>query len=210
MQVCANLTRWIGDQQESEGVPVGEDVYIILRLDGRVRRSGRVSAISEKLTIINNLYTLIYANAFAGYTWLGENCAGAAANGCNFKQIGKMTSSTVLHTNLLEFGGCNFILFYSFTNAIFICATKLSTVYIHSSTITTVDSCKVNVTTEIDKYNLQLQRQMLQLQHCILPYPASITSIFCPVLAIKLNLFGDSNSFDRKISYYNSYGESIF
>nr|XP_043638411.1 protein LOW PSII ACCUMULATION 1, chloroplastic [Erigeron canadensis] len=33
--------RWIKEQQESEGVPPGEDVYIILRLDGRVRRSGR-------------------------------------------------------------------------------------------------------------------------------------------------------------------------
>nr|CAB3473112.1 unnamed protein product [Digitaria exilis] len=31
---------WIRDQQESEGVTPGEDVYIILRLDGRVRRSG--------------------------------------------------------------------------------------------------------------------------------------------------------------------------
>ncbi|KAM7276533.1 hypothetical protein ACFE04_018399 [Oxalis oulophora] len=33
--------RWIRDQQKSEGVTPGEDVYIILRLDGRVRRSGR-------------------------------------------------------------------------------------------------------------------------------------------------------------------------
>ncbi|KAE9593823.1 putative tetratricopeptide-like helical domain, protein LOW PSII ACCUMULATION 1 [Lupinus albus] len=32
---------WIRDQQKSEGVTVGEDVYIILRLDGRVRRSGK-------------------------------------------------------------------------------------------------------------------------------------------------------------------------
>ncbi|CAL4963702.1 unnamed protein product [Urochloa decumbens] len=31
---------WIRDQQESEGVTPGDDVYIILRLDGRVRRSG--------------------------------------------------------------------------------------------------------------------------------------------------------------------------
>nr|ACN30638.1 unknown [Zea mays] len=31
---------WIRDQQVSEGVTPGEDVYIILRLDGRVRRSG--------------------------------------------------------------------------------------------------------------------------------------------------------------------------
>ncbi|XP_027181677.1 protein LOW PSII ACCUMULATION 1, chloroplastic [Coffea eugenioides] len=33
--------RWIKDQQKSEVVTPGEDVYIILRLDGRVRRSGR-------------------------------------------------------------------------------------------------------------------------------------------------------------------------
>ncbi|KAL5795578.1 hypothetical protein ACOSQ2_000398 [Xanthoceras sorbifolium] len=33
--------RWIKDQQKSEGVTPGEDVYIILRLDGRVRRSGK-------------------------------------------------------------------------------------------------------------------------------------------------------------------------
>ncbi|CAI8615092.1 unnamed protein product [Vicia faba] len=37
----AEWERWIRDQQKSEGVPVGEDVYIILRLDGRVRRSGK-------------------------------------------------------------------------------------------------------------------------------------------------------------------------
>ncbi|KAI4326466.1 hypothetical protein MLD38_031779 [Melastoma candidum] len=33
--------RWIKEQQKSEGVTPGEDVYIILRLDGRVRRSGK-------------------------------------------------------------------------------------------------------------------------------------------------------------------------
>lgn len=33
--------RWICDQQKSEGVDPGDDVYIILRLDGRVRRSGK-------------------------------------------------------------------------------------------------------------------------------------------------------------------------
>ncbi|KAJ3669528.1 hypothetical protein LUZ60_011478 [Juncus effusus] len=33
--------RWIKDQQKAEGVKPGEDVYIILRLDGRVRRSGK-------------------------------------------------------------------------------------------------------------------------------------------------------------------------
>ncbi|XP_057964987.1 protein LOW PSII ACCUMULATION 1, chloroplastic [Malania oleifera] len=37
----AEWERWIKDQQKSEGVTPGEDVYIILRLDGRVRRSGR-------------------------------------------------------------------------------------------------------------------------------------------------------------------------
>ncbi|KAL3644780.1 Protein LOW PSII ACCUMULATION 1, chloroplastic [Castilleja foliolosa] len=33
--------RWIRDQQKSEGITPGENVYIILRLDGRVRKSGR-------------------------------------------------------------------------------------------------------------------------------------------------------------------------
>ncbi|KGN52798.1 protein LOW PSII ACCUMULATION 1, chloroplastic [Cucumis sativus] len=37
----AEWESWIRNQQESEGVTPGEDVYIILRLDGRVRRSGR-------------------------------------------------------------------------------------------------------------------------------------------------------------------------
>ncbi|KAK7396876.1 hypothetical protein VNO78_18038 [Psophocarpus tetragonolobus] len=37
----AEWERWIRDQQKSEGVSLGEDVYIILRLDGRVRRSGK-------------------------------------------------------------------------------------------------------------------------------------------------------------------------
>ncbi|KAG0470239.1 hypothetical protein HPP92_016336 [Vanilla planifolia] len=32
---------WIKDQQKSEGVNPGDDVYIVLRLDGRVRRSGK-------------------------------------------------------------------------------------------------------------------------------------------------------------------------
>ncbi|KAI8574714.1 hypothetical protein RHMOL_Rhmol01G0375900 [Rhododendron molle] len=35
------LSRWMEDQQKSEGVTPGEDVYIILRLDGRVRISGK-------------------------------------------------------------------------------------------------------------------------------------------------------------------------
>ncbi|XP_010269498.1 PREDICTED: protein LOW PSII ACCUMULATION 1, chloroplastic isoform X1 [Nelumbo nucifera] len=37
----AEWERWIRDQQKSEGVTPGEDVYIILRLDGRIRRSGK-------------------------------------------------------------------------------------------------------------------------------------------------------------------------
>ncbi|XP_047329124.1 protein LOW PSII ACCUMULATION 1, chloroplastic [Impatiens glandulifera] len=37
----AEWERWIKDQQKSEGVTAGEDVYIVLRLDGRVRRSGK-------------------------------------------------------------------------------------------------------------------------------------------------------------------------
>jgi hypothetical protein len=34
---------WVQEQQASEKVTPGEDVYIVLRLDGRVRKSGRVS-----------------------------------------------------------------------------------------------------------------------------------------------------------------------
>ncbi|MED6135944.1 Protein LOW PSII ACCUMULATION 1, chloroplastic [Stylosanthes scabra] len=37
----AEWEQWIRDQQKSEGVTVGEDVYIIMRLDGRIRRSGK-------------------------------------------------------------------------------------------------------------------------------------------------------------------------
>ncbi|PON96581.1 N-terminal acetyltransferase A, auxiliary subunit [Trema orientale] len=37
----AEWERWIKDQQKSEGVTPGESVYIILRLDGQVRRSGK-------------------------------------------------------------------------------------------------------------------------------------------------------------------------
>ncbi|CAM8933255.1 unnamed protein product [Rhodiola kirilowii] len=37
----AEWERWIKEQQVSEGVEPGEDVYILLRLDGRVRRSGK-------------------------------------------------------------------------------------------------------------------------------------------------------------------------
>ena len=37
------MFRWIRDQQKSEGVlDPGDDVFIILRLDGRVRKSGKV------------------------------------------------------------------------------------------------------------------------------------------------------------------------
>ncbi|KAI5425030.1 protein LOW PSII ACCUMULATION 1, chloroplastic [Lathyrus oleraceus] len=47
----AEWERWIRDQQKSEGVPVGEDVYIILRLDGRVRRSGKGIPDWEKIAL---------------------------------------------------------------------------------------------------------------------------------------------------------------
>ncbi|GAB2223401.1 hypothetical protein Droror1_Dr00017542 [Drosera rotundifolia] len=55
--------RWIKDQQKAEGVPPGEDVYIILRLDGRVRRSGKgmpdwsqiVKEIPEMDTLLSKL-----------------------------------------------------------------------------------------------------------------------------------------------------------
>ena len=53
---------WIRDQQESEGVTPGEDVYIILRLDGRVRRSGIVIfpfSLSFTLLERNLLFDLI-------------------------------------------------------------------------------------------------------------------------------------------------------
>ncbi|KAH9786344.1 protein LOW PSII ACCUMULATION 1 [Citrus sinensis] len=70
--------RWIRDQQKSEGVTPGEDVYIILRLDGRVRRSGKVSGY--------------------GHARLATNCAGAATNGSIAKQARKIKNS--LFTNL--------------------------------------------------------------------------------------------------------------
>ncbi|EFJ05959.1 hypothetical protein SELMODRAFT_162731 [Selaginella moellendorffii] len=37
----AEWERWIFEQQESEGVTGGEEVFIVLRLDGRIRKSGR-------------------------------------------------------------------------------------------------------------------------------------------------------------------------
>uniref|UniRef100_A0A5B7ATZ4 Uncharacterized protein n=1 Tax=Davidia involucrata TaxID=16924 RepID=A0A5B7ATZ4_DAVIN len=49
----AEWERWIRDQQKSEGVTPGEDVYIILRLDGRVRRSGK--GIPDWQQIVNEL-----------------------------------------------------------------------------------------------------------------------------------------------------------
>uniref|UniRef100_A0A6N2MZ66 Uncharacterized protein n=1 Tax=Salix viminalis TaxID=40686 RepID=A0A6N2MZ66_SALVM len=49
----AEWERWIRDQQKSEGVAPGEDVYIILRLDGRVRRSGK--GMPDWLQIVNEL-----------------------------------------------------------------------------------------------------------------------------------------------------------
>lgn len=48
------LFRWIRDQQKSEGVNPGEDVYIILRLDGRVRRSGKVSGYGKDFVLTYN------------------------------------------------------------------------------------------------------------------------------------------------------------
>ncbi|KAL2649640.1 hypothetical protein R1flu_017768 [Riccia fluitans] len=48
--------RWIRDQQKSEGVTPGEDVYIILRLDGRVRKSGR--GMPDWTDVVNELPTL--------------------------------------------------------------------------------------------------------------------------------------------------------
>lgn len=36
----AQWESWVMEQQEAEGVKPGEDVYIVLRLDGRVRKSG--------------------------------------------------------------------------------------------------------------------------------------------------------------------------
>ncbi|KAG0569124.1 hypothetical protein KC19_6G066400 [Ceratodon purpureus] len=47
---------WVREQQESEGVKPGEDVYIVLRLDGRVRKSGR--GMPEWVEIVNELAPL--------------------------------------------------------------------------------------------------------------------------------------------------------
>ena len=44
------LISWVNEQQASEGVTPGEDVYVVLRLDGRVRKSGRVSYCHLTLT----------------------------------------------------------------------------------------------------------------------------------------------------------------
>lgn len=57
------MYRWIRDQQKSEGVTPGEDVYIILRLDGRVRRSGKVNAYDEVYLFIY-LFADIWNNQF--------------------------------------------------------------------------------------------------------------------------------------------------
>lgn len=53
MSFCLDIIRWIKDQQKSEGVTPGEDVYIILRLDGRVRRSGKVIMTHPSCLIIS-------------------------------------------------------------------------------------------------------------------------------------------------------------
>lgn len=45
VEICEHS--WVREQQESEGVTPGEDVYIVLRLDGRVRKSGRVSCFNS-------------------------------------------------------------------------------------------------------------------------------------------------------------------
>ncbi|KAK6940960.1 Protein LOW PSII ACCUMULATION 1-like [Dillenia turbinata] len=45
----AEWERWIKDQQRSEGVNLGEDVCMILRLDGRVRRSGKFDVVKFAL-----------------------------------------------------------------------------------------------------------------------------------------------------------------
>jgi len=44
---------WVNEQQASEGVTPGEDVYVVLRLDGRVRKSGR--GMPEWIEIVNEL-----------------------------------------------------------------------------------------------------------------------------------------------------------
>lgn len=44
MVLALDVRRWIGEQQDAEGVKSGDDVYILLRLDGRVRKSGKASA----------------------------------------------------------------------------------------------------------------------------------------------------------------------
>lgn len=65
------LFRWIKDQQKSEGVTPGEDVYIILRLDGRVRRSGRVSVGFEQIAfLIMLIFCFAHLNITGGNRFL--------------------------------------------------------------------------------------------------------------------------------------------
>lgn len=47
---------WVREQQESEGVTPGEDVFVVLRLDGRIRKSGR--GMPEWVDIVNELAPL--------------------------------------------------------------------------------------------------------------------------------------------------------
>jgi hypothetical protein len=62
--------RWIIDQQKAEGVNPREDVYIILRLDGCVRRSGRVSDFIDFLymfrsSMIHSVLTIVPISLFS-------------------------------------------------------------------------------------------------------------------------------------------------
>lgn len=66
-----NLYRWIRDQQKSEGVAPGEDVYIILRLDGRVRRSGKVNAHDGEF-MIDICFSFLAAIGKGGIKLLGN------------------------------------------------------------------------------------------------------------------------------------------
>ncbi|RRT40822.1 hypothetical protein B296_00038723, partial [Ensete ventricosum] len=74
------MFRWIRDQQKSEEVLVpGDDVFIILRLDGRVRKSGK-----------NSTTTLLYFS-YSGHAGLARDCEGVAANGRSAEQTRKMS-----------------------------------------------------------------------------------------------------------------------
>lgn len=74
------LLRWIRDQQESEGVTPGGDVYIILRLDGRVRRSGKVRKMLE--TFATSFWPEIIANI--NYQRMSQVSLGRVMTDCCF------------------------------------------------------------------------------------------------------------------------------